>query len=399
VSEYQFYDFRAVDRALTQQQMSELREYSSRAAITPTSFQVVYHWGDFKGDALEWMGRYFDIHVYTTDWGTRELMLRIPSKLLGADEAGRYGLGEAFCLREAEDHLILCLRAEEVEGGWRDEEEDASLIPSLLPLRTDLMRGDRRCLYLGWLLSAQSEGIDEDQEPPVPPGLRALSPALEALVDFLGISPDWLQAAAEASPDMPDEGEPDSDIEQWIASLPAAEKDSIIARLIAGDEPHLGMELRMRAITDRCGARPASGSGAPGGRTVEQLTARSEELAAERKRAQEQRRAAEAQRKRREQAEALKRRLDALEGREDEAWARVGQLIATVQQPNYDQAVALLADLRALADRQGARAAFDARLSALLAAHAKKSALLRRMENAGLTGGPKSTGPLRLVGP
>jgi hypothetical protein len=50
MSEYQYYEFQAVDRPLTQEQMSELRAYSSRAQITPSSFVNVYHWGSFKGN-------------------------------------------------------------------------------------------------------------------------------------------------------------------------------------------------------------------------------------------------------------------------------------------------------------------------------------------------------------
>jgi hypothetical protein len=43
---------------------------------------------------------------------------------------------------------------------------------SLIPLRADLLRGDERCLYLGWLRSGQNQELDEDDiEPPVPPSL------------------------------------------------------------------------------------------------------------------------------------------------------------------------------------------------------------------------------------
>ena len=38
MSEYQYYEFQAIDRPLTQQQMAELRAVSTRARITATSF-------------------------------------------------------------------------------------------------------------------------------------------------------------------------------------------------------------------------------------------------------------------------------------------------------------------------------------------------------------------------
>jgi hypothetical protein len=82
MSEYQYYEFQALDRPLTQQQVSKLRAYSSRAQITPSSFVNEYNWGDFKGDPRQWMERYFDAFLYFANWGSRRFMLRLPTKLL-----------------------------------------------------------------------------------------------------------------------------------------------------------------------------------------------------------------------------------------------------------------------------------------------------------------------------
>ena len=68
---------------------------------------------------------------------------------------------------------------------------------SLIPLRADLLRGDQRCLYLGWLCCAQNEELEENEiEPPVPPGLKGLSGSLEAFAEFMGIDNDLLDVAA-----------------------------------------------------------------------------------------------------------------------------------------------------------------------------------------------------------
>jgi hypothetical protein len=64
MSEYQYYEFQAVDRRLTQEQMEELRAYSSRARITPSSFVNEYNWGSFKGNPDEWMEKYFNAFLY-----------------------------------------------------------------------------------------------------------------------------------------------------------------------------------------------------------------------------------------------------------------------------------------------------------------------------------------------
>ena len=60
MSEYQYYEFMAVDNPLNEKDMQALRNLSSRAQITPTSFVNEYHWGDFKGKPLSLMEKYFD---------------------------------------------------------------------------------------------------------------------------------------------------------------------------------------------------------------------------------------------------------------------------------------------------------------------------------------------------
>ncbi len=97
MSEYQYYEFQAVDWPLTAKQMGELRRISTRAEISPHRFTNVYNFGDFKGDPVKLMARYYDAFLYLADWGTRWLMLRVPKKLLDPEAAVAYA---------AEDCLI-----------------------------------------------------------------------------------------------------------------------------------------------------------------------------------------------------------------------------------------------------------------------------------------------------
>jgi hypothetical protein len=60
LSEYQYLEFRAIDRPLTKKALAELRSYSTGAKITPTTFVNEYSWGNFKGDADLWMPKYLD---------------------------------------------------------------------------------------------------------------------------------------------------------------------------------------------------------------------------------------------------------------------------------------------------------------------------------------------------
>ncbi len=68
VSEYRYFEFQAIDRPLSKKEIAELRSYSTRARITPTSFVNEYSWGNFKGDADVWMDKYFDGFLYIVNW-------------------------------------------------------------------------------------------------------------------------------------------------------------------------------------------------------------------------------------------------------------------------------------------------------------------------------------------
>ncbi|MFO0887756.1 MAG: hypothetical protein U0790_01275 [Isosphaeraceae bacterium] len=121
MSEYQYYEFRAIDRPLNREQMDVLRDLSTRAEITPTSFTNTYHWGAFKGDPAALMDRYFDAFVYVANWGTRRLMLRIPRGSLEVETARDYCDGEVLSLKARDEHVVLEFSSQDEEGGeWTE---------------------------------------------------------------------------------------------------------------------------------------------------------------------------------------------------------------------------------------------------------------------------------------
>ena len=107
MSEYQYYEFLAIDRPLDARQQRELRVLSTRARITSTSFVNTYHWGDFKGDPRRLMSEYFDAFLYLANWGTRQLMFRLPTSLLDAEVASRYAASDSACAWSAGVHVIV----------------------------------------------------------------------------------------------------------------------------------------------------------------------------------------------------------------------------------------------------------------------------------------------------
>jgi hypothetical protein len=110
MSEYQYYEFQAIDRPLTEKQINELRACSSRATITPTRFVNVYNWGDLQGNPSDWMEKHFDVFLYLANWGTHRLMLRLPRALLDLETARLYCCGESASARAKGDFVILDFR-------------------------------------------------------------------------------------------------------------------------------------------------------------------------------------------------------------------------------------------------------------------------------------------------
>lgn len=381
MSEYQYYEFQAVDRPLTPEETAELRALSTRASITPTRFQNVYHWGDFKGEPFKVTEKYFDAFVYVANWGTHRFMLRLPRRLLDAQATLPYMVGGSLDVQTRGEWLMLEFTSEDQAGAsWVEDEEAASWMPALLPLRAELAGGDLRALYLGWLAGARAGLLDdEEREPPQPAGLARPSASLKALAEFLRLDDDLLAVAGAGSPALPEAPAP-HDLERWVAGLTGSEKDALLIRLAKGNEAQVRAEILGRF---RQANAPRSDARA-GARTVAELLSAAEERAELRRRQEAKRKAAEQARREREQAAARARHLASLVGREEELWGRVEALIEAKRPREYDQAVQLLKDLHDLSARRESADAFAARLGPLWDRYAKRPSLLERLDRAGL---------------
>jgi hypothetical protein len=203
MSEYQYYEFQAIDRPLDKRAMAELRKITSRAEITSTSLINEYHWGDFKGDPNRLMEKYFDAFLYMANWGSRWLMLRLPVRGFPLSAAKPYLASDSFEAWATKTHVILDFHSEDENGddfmgagGW---------LASLMPLRADLLAGDLRCLYLAWLAGSLYQLEQEDNggaPPPNPGGLRSLSGSLKRFADFMRLEKSVLARAGRADAAM-----------------------------------------------------------------------------------------------------------------------------------------------------------------------------------------------------
>jgi hypothetical protein len=103
------------------------------------------------------------------------------------------------------------------------------------------------------------------------------------------------------------------------------------------------------------------------------------EIADAREQAEAQQRAADEQRKAKEASKAQSARLDVLAKRGDRVWGEVEEEIERRIAPGYEKASGLLADLKALADREGDRNEFARRLASIRERHAGKKTFIARL--------------------
>ena len=262
MSAYQCYEFVALDRPLTSEEMAKLRRVSSRAEISPTRFWNEYQYGDFKGDPVKLVEKYFDAHMYSANWGSRRLILRLPLTRVDSKRLKAYFVGGTTAsARVTSDYLILDLETE--DEGANEEDENPGTLATLTPIRTELIRGDLRGAYLAWLRAVQEGQVDDDaEEPAVPPGLSDLTAAQAALVEFFRIDEDLIAAAAEASEaetvDL-------AALRRWVLGLSPRKKDEWLRRAIDDPDLALGGDL-LAAFRAQLKPPPASKQ-----RTVAQL--------------------------------------------------------------------------------------------------------------------------------
>ena len=379
MSEYQYYDFKAIDHALTKTEMAALRAISTRAVITTTSFTNHYEWGDLKADPLKLLEKYFDAFVYVANWGTREFHLRLPQELVDFKQLKSILPGKSARARSAGQFVIVSFESEvESDDDWDD---GTGWMGSLLSLRSDLLRGDLRCLYLGWLMCAQDEEFSgEVLEPPVPAGLRERTASLDSLIEFLGIDEDLVEVAASASAPLK-AGPSRKELAAWIRGLPANEKDDLLVDFLSESGERWRVELLQRFQRENA---VATSLGAIERRTVKDLVTAARVRADERARQLSAKRAADAARKKAKDEADRAVYLEGLAKREKAVWKQLEAHIEKRQPKDYERAVILLMDLYDLSVRQGDETRFQLTMEELRKTHAAKGAFLRRLAKANL---------------
>jgi len=380
MSEYQYYEFLAIDRPLTSDEMAALRALSTRAHITSVSFTNEYNWGSFAGNPDHLMQRFFDAHVYVANWMTAIFMLRLPSDALDPETAEALAISYVLDFKASNTHWVITWRLEQSENYDRFGMEDGrGWMARLAPVRDELLRGDFRSLYIGWLAAVTGEMMDDDEmEPLAVSGLGSLTSAQQALAEFLEVDPDLLAGAGMGSPAMQDEEISQNEMDEWVDTLPNNELKEVLKQLLEGQGQQAEHTLKNRFASWRRGLQ-ADKTDTPR-RTVGELRANAD--AAEKIRIEKQERDRKLREiKRRKERDAY---LKNLSKDFPKAWKKVQKTVERGSGPAYDEARHILVDLAEAYSLYAKRKTFEQELRKFMADHMRRKALIQRLVKASI---------------
>lgn len=386
MSEFQYYDFRALDRPLTQQERSELRAISSRAEITATSFTNEYEWGDLKADPAKLVERYFDAHFYLSNWGSRVLILKFPAAAVPRAALEPYALEDVLKVWSTKSHTLIRISCTIEDMGDFDEHwEDQGALAGLVPLRQQIMSGDYRSLYMAWLDGAVNNILNDRSQrrsitaPPIPPGLGTLDGALESFADVFWLDRDAIEIATRHS--RPIKSMRGAKVQQalqsFIKGLDTQTKDAMLLR-VARQEQGVGAELltlfrNTQTTGDQTPAPPLSAIV----QEVMQMRQAHARQEAERKRQ-------EAEMSARAEAAKLEARRSDLRNNWEHYWQVVGGEIKRRNRVGYQGATKLIKALKDVATTESYQIDFTKRFDVICRMRERLPALSEELIKAGL---------------
>ena len=374
MSEYQFYEFQALDRKLTKTEQTYIESLSSRVKLSPTTAIFTYHYGDFRNKPEDLLEKCFDIMLYIANWGTRQLVFRLSKELVDATLIQEYCVDRCISISTTPKYLILDINID--DNDYRDWIEGDGWLSDLAALRDELLQGDFRVLYLAWL-KAKTRVSDEHHpfmdesdilEPSLPNNLQDLSDAQENFVEFFKVNQDLIAVAAKNSNSTEEEV---ASWEELIPILSEAERNEFLVKVLK-NEPLVGTQLAKR-LRELSHSQVALNQGNGERRSLSQLIASAEEHSKLREK---------------QGRKALKRariaELEALVPKQAKIWQEISRLIGSKQSKFYDEVVTHLINLRDLAEYKGKMAEFELRIQQIQTDYGNRHGLISRMQKAGL---------------
>ncbi|MDP3433675.1 MAG: hypothetical protein Q8T04_12010 [Bacteroidota bacterium] len=368
MSEYQFYEFRAIDKPLSKEDKAQIGSWSSRTNPTNTGAIFTYNYGNFPKDEIAVVEKYFDAMFSISNWGTTRLIFKFPKNLLKLDRIKQYSTEDGLKIIEKSDFVILDIEySEEGGGNWMEGE---GWLTSLISLRDDILNEDYRCLYLIWIKNsiAAIEGgwgnINSDTyEPQVPEQLNELNGALNDFVEIFEIDKDYITVAVKNSK-LNNVVKP-IELALYLDRLCENEKQEFLVRLL-NDEPFISIKLKTRLkdfidISDISTMEESK-------RTIGEIMQKVNKIKRERK-----------NKEKIEREEKQVQKMLKLEGQEIEIWAEVYRLIAEKNAKGYDGAIKLLKELKDLSIYKNRFSDFCNKLEMVRTKYSRLSGLTSRI--------------------
>jgi hypothetical protein len=363
MSEYQYYEFAAIDGPISDEGLRYARGCSSRADVSRVRWRNTYNFGDFGG-SVDTLLKYYDAHFYIANWGTVRLGLAFPKGAIAREAIQPYlRMGKRYentlTVKEIGNRCIIWWeRNEEGGGGWTEGED---VIDQLIGV----------ALFLGWLADFHpDEPLDPKDGavvvPPIPTGLDHLSPALAALIEHFPVDCDALAVAAGLSQASTPDRIPMATV---LEGLSVAEMRSLLARVAEGGGA--GVTAELNRLTYPRVENPV-------GRTMNctDFAAR----AMETRQGREKKEAETAAAKKQHEAELRKQHLASIMKRADTLWSALDPLMDQKIASAYDQVDTQLRELRDAYAQAGDNDAFQRKLSGFRLRYSNRPAMLRRIE-------------------
>lgn len=358
MSEYQYIEFRAVDRPLTDKELAYASKQSSRAEISRWSFANEYHFGDFRGNADGMLMRGYDVFLHYADFGMRSIKIRLPHGLPFPKKLWSKFVDGDFLRWKSDPKskagtLTLDPFHETLDSYWEFED----CLDDVIALRARLMAGDLRALYILWLCVAGDENFDptETIEPPVPCGLQEFDLKLDGLFHFYEFDPLLIDVASDPSTTRGESQKntvtpvvlsPAQRLEPWLKKLNANQAKGYLEQLLVGDTANVKAEILSEVVQSPSNTKQPDWPTVELNRTFEELLRLADDLREEH----------DAKAKKNEMAKAKREATKAQRERE----VRMGEMIKEPQKwldeterlvnergtANYTLAGEILADLK-----------------------------------------------------
>jgi len=191
---------------------------------------------------------------------TATFMLRLPKESFDRATLSTFTTDSTFEAEATPTHWLLTWRLEESENYDRFGDIDSSdWMARLSPLREELLRGDLRSLYIGWLAAVSLHAVDEDCEEPLGlAGLGELSAAQQALAEFLEVDVDLLAGAGIGRPSQSSKKSAQGELDAWLKDLSQEEIHGHLKQMITGEGQLAERTLRSRFATWKRQAAPSN---------------------------------------------------------------------------------------------------------------------------------------------